>query len=71
MVTPKPKVETNQEDESQYVSPTSDDTLAERYAKVKEQDKALNTAERLKRLREGAKLFEEMASNDTTKGDEE
>jgi hypothetical protein len=69
MADPKTKIETD--DESQYVSPTSDDTLAERYAKVKAQDKALSTTERLKRLREGAKLFEEMASSDSKKADEE
>ena len=69
MADPKTKIET-QDDESQYVSPTSDDSLAERYAEVKEQDKTLSTAERLKRLREGAKLFDEMASNDSTKADE-
>jgi hypothetical protein len=69
MADPKTKIET-QDDEGQYVSPTSDDSLSERYAKVKAQDKTLSTAERLKRLREGAKLFEEMASTNTTKSDE-
>jgi hypothetical protein len=70
MAIPKSRDETNQDDESLYVSPTSDDNLAERYAKVQEQDKALTTAERLKRLRDGAKLFEEMASSKPTKDDE-
>jgi hypothetical protein len=69
MADPKTKIET-QDDEGQYVSPTSDDSLSERYAKVKAQDKTLSTAERLKRLREGAKLFEEMTSTNTTKSDE-
>ena len=59
MADPKTKINT-EDDESQYVSPTSVDTLSERYVKVKAQDKALSTAERLKRLHEGAKLFEDM-----------
>jgi hypothetical protein len=57
-------------EEELYVSPTSDDSLAERYAKVKAQDEKLSTAERLKKLRAGTALFEEMAANKPKTSDE-
>jgi hypothetical protein len=67
---PKPTAQDTPEDESQYTSPSSNDSLTERYAKVKAQDASLSTAERLKRLREGAKLFEEIAADKGKKADE-
>jgi hypothetical protein len=58
MAKPKSKAEAIQDDEAQYVSPTSDDTAAERYQKVRNQEATMTNEERLKRLREAPSIFD-------------
>ena len=57
MTEPKPKIDITQDDTT--ISPNGD-TTAERYKKAKERDAKMTTAERLEKLREGAKRFNEL-----------
>jgi hypothetical protein len=45
--------------EEQYVSPTSDETLAERYERVRKEEAQMTNEERLRVLRESSSLFED------------
>lgn len=47
------------DDDHLYVSPTSDDTLAERYAKVRAKEAGMTSAELLEALRSTPSLLDE------------
>ncbi|MBZ0316710.1 MAG: hypothetical protein K8L91_09845 [Anaerolineae bacterium] len=62
MSDPNPKTKaTPKDDDAQCVSPTSDDTLSERYAKVRGKEADMTSAELLETLRSTRSLFDEEA----------